>query len=62
LRYLALAYPAVSLVVLALMLLISIWLLPKLWRFIHGIVERIGRWFAGGAQPPSSRIRNGSDV
>jgi hypothetical protein len=62
LLYLALAYPAASLVVVAAMLLISIWLLPKMWRFIHGIVERIGRWFAGGAQPPSSRIRNGSDV
>ena len=44
--YLALAYPFVALAVVLLLVAFSIWLLPKLWRFIRGIIERIGRWFA----------------
>jgi len=62
LLYLALAYPVAALVLIALLLLLSVWLLPKLWRLIHGIVERIGRWFAGGGEGSSSRMRSGSDV
>ena len=42
LLYLALAHPIASLIVLALLILaVSIWLLPKLWRSFARIVERI---------------------
>jgi hypothetical protein len=44
--YLALAYPFVALAVVAVLVVFSIWLLPKLWRFIRAFIERIGRWFA----------------
>ena len=45
--YLALAHPIVALVVVALLVGFSIWLLPKLWRFIRALIERIGRWSSG---------------
>jgi hypothetical protein len=51
--YLALVYPLVALVVVAVLATLSIWLLPKLWRFVRAIIERIGRWVAGaGAGKP----------
>src|SRR5438128_6944733 len=43
--YLALAYPIVFLIVLAIVLAMSIWLLPKLWRYIRAIVNRIPTLF-----------------
>ncbi len=52
--YLALAYPLVALVVVAIGVAISIWLLPKLWRFMRGIIERIGRWFVNASAGPGS--------
>ena len=50
--YLALAYPIVFLIVLALVLAMSIWLLPKLWRSIRAILNRIATWF--GHRPPNT--------
>ena len=50
--YLALAYPIVFLIVLAIVLAMSIWLLPKLWRYIRAIVNRIATWF--GHRPPNT--------
>lgn len=58
--YLALAYPLFALAIVIVLVAVSIWLLPKLWRFIRAIIERIGRWAAragagaGGAPPPGS--------
>jgi hypothetical protein len=60
--YLALAYPFVALAVVLLMVAFSIWLLPKLWRFIRGIIERIGRWFANASHGPGSRPERRHDV
>jgi hypothetical protein len=45
LLYLALAHPIVFLVLLLFLLALTIWLLPKLWRFLRGFVERLLRWF-----------------
>ena len=45
--YLALAHPLIALVVVGVLVAASLWLLPKLWRFIRAIIERIGRWTAG---------------
>jgi hypothetical protein len=47
--YLALAHPLAALAVVAVLATLSIWLLPKLWRFVRAIIERIGRWFAPGS-------------
>jgi hypothetical protein len=58
--YLALAYPLVALALLVALVAVSIWLLPKLWRFIGAIIVRVGRWAAragggtGAAPPPGS--------
>ncbi|HEY2970250.1 MAG TPA: DUF4126 domain-containing protein [Casimicrobiaceae bacterium] len=48
--YLALAHPIAFLVVLGLLLALTAWLLPKVWRFLRGFVERLSRWF-GRATP-----------
>ena len=45
--YFALAHPVVALAIVAVLTAISIWLLPKLWRFVRAIVERIGRVLTG---------------
>jgi hypothetical protein len=52
--YLALAYPFVALAVVAVLVAFSIWLLPKLWRFIRALIERIGRWFANASHGSAS--------
>lgn len=46
--YLALAYPIAFFVLLALLIALSLWLLPKLARFIGTMLDRIQRWFAMG--------------
>jgi len=45
LLYLALAHPIALLIVLAALIALSIWLLPKLWRYVRAIVNRIAAWF-----------------
>jgi hypothetical protein len=52
--YLALAYPFVALAVVAVLVAFSIWLLPKLWRFIRALIERIGRRFANASHGSAS--------
>jgi len=60
--YLALAHPIVFLVVLGLLLALTVWLLPKLWRFLRGFVERLLRWFGRPASPDESESQRPSDV
>lgn len=43
--YLAFAYPLAAIVVLGLLVIMMIWLLPKVWRAIRGIVRRIAVLF-----------------
>jgi hypothetical protein len=53
--WLMLAHPWVFLGLLALFLLLLVWLLPKLWRFVRGAIGRIAAFFRGGgsdANPP----------
>ena len=45
--YLALAYPLAALAVIAGLVLLSIWLLPKIVRAIKGIIQRLASWFGG---------------
>ena len=51
--WLAFAYPIAALVVLAVMVLLMIWLIPKAWRMLRRIAGRMTAWFAG----PGSRER-----
>ncbi len=60
--YLALAYPFVALAVVLLLVAFSIWLLPKLWRFIRAIIERIGRWFANASASHGAAAEKRHDV
>lgn len=56
--YLALAHPLAALAVVGVLVAVSLWLLPKLWRFIRSIIERIGRWAVGtgeGSATPGNR-------
>lgn len=43
--YLALAHPLAALIAVAVLAALSAWLLPKLWRFVRAIVERIAHVF-----------------
>ena len=42
---------------LALLIALTVWLLPKLWRFVRSFVDRVLRWFgyAGAAAPHESQ-------
>ena len=42
--WLALAHPIAALVVLALLIAFTIWLLPKVWRMLRAIVDRMVHW------------------
>ena len=60
--YFALAHPVAALAVVAVLTAISIWLLPRLWRFMRAIVERIGRAFSGGQGHGGAAPRKQGDV
>jgi hypothetical protein len=49
--WLALAHPAVFLVVFVAVLALSVWLIRKSWRFLRGLVERVTRIFSGRPDP-----------
>ena len=60
--YLALAHPIAFLVVLVLLLALTVWLLPKLWRFLRGFVERLLRWFGRAGSPNEREAQRPGDV
>jgi Domain of unknown function (DUF4126) len=49
--WLAFQHPLVFLGLLILFILLTIWLLPKIWRFLKYIVRRIINFFSGEPQP-----------
>ncbi len=51
--WLMLSHPWVFLGLLALFLLLLVWLLPKLWRFVRGAIGRIAAFFRGGGSDAS---------
>ena len=51
LLWLAFAHPAAALIVLAVLVALVIWLLPKIWRTLKRMFDRIAGWFTGGARP-----------
>src|SRR6201997_312886 len=60
--YFALAHPIAALAVVAVLTAISIWLLPKLWRFVGAIVERIGHVLSGAQDDGGAASRKQGDV
>jgi hypothetical protein len=60
--YFALAHPVAALVTVTVLIALSIWLLPKLWRFIRSIAERIARVFSGAHGQAGATPRKHGDV
>ncbi|MBS0427964.1 MAG: DUF4126 domain-containing protein [Proteobacteria bacterium] len=61
--WLAVAHPLVFLVVLVLLLVLSVWLIRKSWRFLRGLVSRVTRIFSGRPDPgvePAFRLKKSS--
>jgi len=52
--YLALAHPIGFFIVLALLIALTIWMLPKLVRSLRAMIERIQRWFGTAAGRPDA--------
>ena len=52
LLWLAFAHPIVALAILALLIVLTIWLIPKVWRMLRAIATRITSWFS---QPPAGK-------
>ncbi len=49
--WLAFQHPAVFLLLLALFMLLAIWLIPKIWRFLARIIKRLFGLFRRSAEP-----------
>ena len=49
--WLAVAHPLVFVVLFVLVLILSIWLIRKSWRFLRGLVNRVTRIFSGKPDP-----------
>jgi len=45
--WLALAHPIAALVALVVLVAFTIWLMPKVWRMLRAIVDRMVHWFDG---------------
>ncbi len=50
--WLAFAYPVIALIVLAMLVALMIWLIPKVWRMIRRIAQRMQGWFEGSSHRP----------
>ena len=48
--WLAFAHPVAALAVLVLLVALTIWLIPKLWRFIRALLRRVTAEGAGPVQ------------
>lgn len=58
----ALNHPLVFLALLVLFVVLAIWLLPKLWRLLKYILQKIRAFFGGQAPEPLSNVRFAGDV
>ena len=52
----ALTYPWLFIVMFIIFILLSIWLLPKIWRALRRIVRKIRHWFSAGDEPPDETV------
>lgn len=51
--WLAFAHPVAALVVLALLVVFMLWLIPKVWRMIRRVINRISGWFDASSHRPT---------
>jgi hypothetical protein len=51
--WLAFAHPLVALVFIALAVALMVWLVPKVWRALRAIVNRVSDWLSGSTHRPS---------
>lgn len=51
--WLAFAHPVAALVVLALLVVFMLWLIPKVWRMIRRVSNRISGWFDASSHRPT---------
>jgi hypothetical protein len=58
LLWLAFAYPVAALVVLGCLVLLMIWLIPKVWRFVRALVDRV----TGASARDGNTTGRGADV
>jgi hypothetical protein len=58
LLWLAFTHPIAALVVLALLVLLMIWLIPKVWRFIRALIDKV----TGAPAPSGDTTGRGADV
>jgi hypothetical protein len=58
--WLAFAHPIAAIVVLAFIVLLMIWLIPKLWRFIVRVLRHVSAW--GKAAPPPLPPASGKET
>ena len=58
----ALNHPLVFLALLIVFVALAIWLLPKLWRLLKYILQKIRAFFGGQAPEPLSNVRFAGDV
>jgi hypothetical protein len=56
--WLAFAYPIAALIVLGLLVLLMIWLIPKLWRFVRALIGKV----TGTSARPAITPHSGADV
>lgn len=50
--WLAFAHPIAALIVLAVLVALMIWLIPKVWRWLRKLAARMSEWFAGSGERP----------
>ena len=60
--YLALAHPVALLIVLSVLVALTLWLLPKLWRFLRDFGARFARWVGGAGARSGPPSREPGDV
>lgn len=58
--WVALNYPIAFIVFIVLFVLFSLWILPKLWRAIKGIIATIRGWFGNKPEPGSAAAAAGA--
>jgi len=58
LLWLAFTHPIAALVVLGLLVLLMIWLIPKVWRFIRALIDKV----TGASARPTDTTGRGADV
>ena len=58
----ALHYPIAFLILLGLFFMLVVWLLPKIWRALKKLLQRLGQFFAGRSNRPEAPTQSRADI